>query len=113
MGKNQTRGVGRRKANGRPAPKGTAAPGEYPKVYTAQDIGRILKVNVETIYRKQKKGELPKPMSFSRILRWNGRLFDKWVEGGCPKMKARRKRKAAEGTPPGAGKKTPKGKQGK
>jgi|GEM_PF-6968870 len=81
-----------------------------PKIYSTQDIARLMQMHPDTIYRKLRNGELPKPLPFSRLLRWNGYLFDKWVEDGCPRGKAGKKKGAADGTCSDAGKKDGKAK---
>jgi excisionase family DNA binding protein len=68
----------------------------FPRIYTAKEVAGILKVGVDTVYRKSGTGELPKPLPYSRLLRWHGDEFDEWVEAGCAGMKRIRARCGGE-----------------
>jgi excisionase family DNA binding protein len=68
----------------------------FPRIYTAKEIAGILKVSVDTVYRKSGAGELPKPLPYSRLLRWHGDEFDEWVAAGCVGMKRSRARRGGE-----------------
>lgn len=69
---------------------GTADEADYPRIYTAREVAAILKVGVDTVYRKLEGGRLPPPLQYSRLLRWNGDEFDQWVRDGCPEMRRSR-----------------------
>lgn len=89
----------------------------FPKIYTARDVARILKLDIGTVYRKLRAGSLPEPLSFSQSLRWNGWHFDRWIDDGCPtpERAGEAKNRASSEKPkrrrPAAGK-TPKGRSG-
>jgi predicted DNA-binding transcriptional regulator AlpA len=40
------------------------------KIYTAKDVGKLLSLNVSTIYRLHKLGRMPKPFSVGKKLLW-------------------------------------------
>ena len=49
--------------------------------YTAQEVADRLKVSRSTIYRLEKRGEIPKALRLSRtILRWSKRAIDNLIE---------------------------------
>lgn len=77
--------AGREGRNEAEAPDKPADDAErFPKIYTARDVARILKLDIGTVYRKLRTGKLPEPLPFSKSMRWNGWHFDKWIDEGCP-----------------------------
>jgi excisionase family DNA binding protein len=51
---------------------------------TVQDIARLLKCSVRTVYRLIETGSIPRPVRLGTLSRWPQSVIDRWIAQGCP-----------------------------
>jgi excisionase family DNA binding protein len=49
---------------------------------TAKDVAGLLNVDIRTLRRLRHLGDVPKPITVGRVLRWRRRDLDRWLEDG-------------------------------
>lgn len=55
-----------------------------PKLLTAGDLARRLKVSLRQVRKLHSEALLPAPVMLGRSMRWRGSEVGKWIEAGCP-----------------------------
>ena len=61
-----------------------AGMGEAPTMLTAQDVARLLRCSVRTVYRLADSGGMPRPVKLGALVRWSRATIHQWVCAGCP-----------------------------
>ena len=63
----------------------TPMPAKDPRdaqLMTAKDVAGLLNVDIRTLRRLRHLGDVPKPITVGRVLRWRRRDVDRWLEDG-------------------------------
>ena len=62
----------------------TPMPSKDPRdaLMTAKDVAGLLNVDIRTLRRLRHLGDVPKPITVGRVLRWRRRDIARWLEGG-------------------------------
>lgn len=50
---------------------------------TVEDIAKLLRVSVRTVWRLRRNGSLPRPVKIGGGVRWRMRDVKAWIEQGC------------------------------
>ncbi|MHB1170648.1 MAG: helix-turn-helix transcriptional regulator [Longimicrobiales bacterium] len=59
-----------------------------PRTYTAAQIGLILQIRTEEIYRMGARGEIPGRIRLGGRTRWLADAVETWLADGCPAQAA-------------------------
>jgi excisionase family DNA binding protein len=60
-----------------------------PMLATAQDVAKLLKVSMRTLWRLRSAGRLPSPIKIGAAVRWRLEDLKTWIAAGCPSLPAR------------------------
>lgn len=55
-----------------------------PLMMTAEELAETLCISLRQVWRLKAKGDLPKPVTIGRNVRWRRTDILKWIEEGCP-----------------------------
>ena len=55
-----------------------------PKLLTAGDLAKQLRVSLRQVYRLDKSGSLPASLKIGQCVRWDPAEIDRWVKAGAP-----------------------------
>ena len=55
-----------------------------PRLLTAGDLARRLRVSLRQVYRLDKSGSVPRPLRIGMCVRWDPAEIDRWVQSGAP-----------------------------
>jgi len=56
-----------------------------PLLLTAEQLGVELGLSLRTVRRLDQRGELPRPVTVGRAIRWRRDELVAWVRAGCPR----------------------------
>lgn len=51
---------------------------------TVQELGRLLKMSVRSVWRLRSAGAIPPPVRIGGAVRWRLEDVARWIERGCP-----------------------------
>ncbi len=51
-----------------------------------RQVAEMCSIGVETVYRKQRAGEMPAAIRLGRCCRWRPEHINEWIEKGCPNL---------------------------
>jgi excisionase family DNA binding protein len=57
------------------------------QLMTVEEVARLLNVCVRTVWRLDKKEDLPAAIRVGHSKRWHRRDIENWIRLGCPKRK--------------------------
>jgi excisionase family DNA binding protein len=60
-----------------------------PLLATAQEVAKLLKVSMRTLWRLRSAGKLPSPVRIGATVRWRLDDIKTWIAAGCPPLPAR------------------------
>jgi predicted DNA-binding transcriptional regulator AlpA len=60
------------------------------ELLTVEELAKILKVSVRTVWRRRKAADVPAPVKIAGAVRWRSRDIERWINQGCPAGNARR-----------------------
>jgi excisionase family DNA binding protein len=63
------------------SPLSTVDLGDEPSVFTADEVARLLRVNIKTVYDAVRRGELPGARRIGNTLRFGRGPLMKWLNG--------------------------------
>jgi excisionase family DNA binding protein len=55
-----------------------------PLMMTAEELADTLCISLRQVWRLKAKGDLPKPVTIGRNVRWRRSDILQWIEAGCP-----------------------------
>jgi excisionase family DNA binding protein len=55
-----------------------------PLMMTADELAETLCISLRQVWRLKAKGDLPKPVTIGRNVRWRRSDIVEWIEAGCP-----------------------------
>jgi excisionase family DNA binding protein len=55
-----------------------------PLMMTADELAKTLCISLRQVWRLKAKGDLPKPVSIGRNVRWRRSDIEEWIKAGCP-----------------------------
>jgi excisionase family DNA binding protein len=55
-----------------------------PLMMTADELAETLCISLRQVWRLKAKGDLPKPVTIGRNVRWRRSDILQWIEAGCP-----------------------------
>jgi predicted DNA-binding transcriptional regulator AlpA len=56
----------------------------YCELLTVEELAKILKVSVRTVWRRRKSADVPAPVKIAGAVRWRSRDIEQWIKQGCP-----------------------------
>ncbi len=51
---------------------------------TAREVSKLFQVSERTVWRLCETGQIPPPIRFGRVIRWNHEGLKKWIDAGSP-----------------------------
>jgi excisionase family DNA binding protein len=66
-----------------------------PELMKPEEAAAFLSMHKATLYRGVRDGEIPAPRHIRGASRWSRSELMRWVEAGCPAVKASRSKPAA------------------
>lgn len=63
------------------APDPNAAP---PLMLTADEFAATLRISRAHFWRLESAGKLPAPLRLGRVVRWDRRVVEAWIDAGAP-----------------------------
>ncbi len=54
------------------------------RLLSIQDMAAIVNCSVASVYTMKAYGRIPPPLRVGRLVRWDPRVVQKWVDDGCP-----------------------------
>ena len=66
-----------------------------PRLLTAGDLAKRLRVSIRQVYRLDKSGSVPAPLRIGGCTRWRGDEISRWLQcGGPPRVEWEKQRDA-------------------
>ena len=69
---------------------------EDPRLLTAGDLAKRLRVSLRQVYRLDKSGSLPASLKIGQCVRWDPSEIDRWLKAGAPPRDVWEARRGAE-----------------
>jgi predicted DNA-binding transcriptional regulator AlpA len=66
------------------------ARGSRCELLTVEELAKILKVSIRTVWRRRKAADVPAPVKIAGAVRWRSRDIERWIKQGCPAGKGGR-----------------------
>ena len=57
------------------------------ELLTVNEVAERLRVGRRTVYRWTDAGLMPRPLKLGSLVRWRADELDRWIAGGCPKVR--------------------------
>ncbi len=67
-----------------------------PELLDREVVGRMLGVHPRSLLHFVRRGEIPAPVKIGRLVKWNRRELEKWLDAGCPPFSPESERSKAQ-----------------